>query len=201
MRSLFLVNKGIATDTWTQVDFGLPDIMVVLIQTGHGKVVTNIYNDTEQQWALHQKIQTIWNRECTSGASAWSEQIIWLGNFNLHHPIWDKERDAHLFMRGNLKKLQVPIDKVAEFDMQIALPKNTPTLQVLSMGNYTRPDNVFISNPLINYIMRCWTSPGEQLERTDHIPIVIELEITTDTHMETPWPHFKMADWKKSKRH
>jgi len=71
MRSLLLVNKGIATDTWTQVDFGLPDIMVVLIQTGHGKVlVTNIYNDTEQQQALHQKIQTIWNRECTSGASA-----------------------------------------------------------------------------------------------------------------------------------
>jgi len=58
-------------------------------------------------------------------------------------------------MRGNLKKLQVPIDTVAEFDMQMALPKNTPTLQVLSMGNYTRPDNVFISNPLINYIVRC----------------------------------------------
>src|SRR5882724_1316188 len=46
MRSLLLVNKCIATDTWTQVDFRLLDIMVVLIQMGHGKVlVINIYND------------------------------------------------------------------------------------------------------------------------------------------------------------
>ena len=37
-------------------------------------------------------------------------------------------------------------------------PKQT-TLQVLSMGNYTRPDNVFVSTPLINYVVRCYTSP------------------------------------------
>jgi len=52
------------------------------------------------------------------------------------------ERNMHLFTRGNLEKLQVLIDAVAEFDMQTALPKNTPTLQVPSMGNYMRPDNV-----------------------------------------------------------
>src|SRR5882724_12786560 len=49
MRLLLLVSKHIATDTWTQIDFGLPDLMAILIQMGHGKVlIINIYNDTEQ---------------------------------------------------------------------------------------------------------------------------------------------------------
>jgi len=73
----------------------------------------------------------------------------------------------HLFTRGNLEKSQVLIDAAAEFDMQMALPKNTPTLQALSMGNYMRLDKVFISTPLINHVMRCCTSPEEQPARTD----------------------------------
>ena len=53
-RSILLANKHIATDTWTQVDFGSPDIMMVLIQMGHSKVlVIGIYNDMEEQQALH----------------------------------------------------------------------------------------------------------------------------------------------------
>jgi len=104
------------------------------------------------------------------------QQIIWLGKFNLHHSIWDEERNAHLFTRVNLVKSQVLIDAAAEFDIQMALPKNMPTLQALSMGNYMKPDNMFISTPLINHIVKCFTAPGERPARTDHISIVMELE-------------------------
>ena len=161
--------------------------MAMLIQTGHGKVlIINIYNDTEQQQALHQSIQMIWNRVCTSGSATQMQQIIRLGKFNLQHPIWDKERNAHLFTRVNLVKSQVLIDAAAEFDIQMALPKNMPTLQALSMGNYMKPDNMFISTPLINHVMKCYTAPNERPARSDHIPIVTELQITTVACKETP---------------
>jgi len=80
-----------------------------------------------------------------------------------------KEINTHLFMRVNLEKSQVLIGAASEFDIQMALPKNMPTLQALSMGNYMRPDNVFISTPLINHIMKCCTAPGERPARSDHI--------------------------------
>jgi len=103
-------------------------------------------------------------------------------------------------MRANLEKFQVLIDAAAEFDIQMALPKNMPTLQALSTGNYTRLDNVFISTPLINHVMECCTAARERLARTNHIPIVTELDITTDAQKETSQPNFKVADWKKVKK-
>ena len=56
-------------------------------------------------------------------------------------------------MRVNLEKSQVLIYAVAKFDMQMALPKDTPMLQALLTGNYTRPDNMFISTLLTSHII------------------------------------------------
>jgi len=72
-----------------------------------------------------------------------TEHMVLLGNFNLHHPLWDEEHNMHLFTRSNLDNSQALIDILAEYDLQMALPKGIPTLQVLSTGNFTRPDNVF----------------------------------------------------------
>lgn len=41
-----------------------------------------------------------------------NEQFIWLGDFNRHHPIWDEERNAHLFTRGALDAAQPLLDLI-----------------------------------------------------------------------------------------
>jgi len=105
------------------------------------------------------------------------EQVIWIGDFNLHHPLWDKEHNSHLFTRGNLEKSQVLI---AELDFQKALPNDIPTLQALATGNHTRPDNVFISSQIMGHITRCTMLPDERPARSDHIPVVTEVEISLE---------------------
>jgi len=109
-----------------------------------------------------------------------AEQEIWVSDFNLHHPLWDEECNGHLFTRGNLEKSQVLIDMIAEFDFQLALPKDIPTLQALATGNHTRPDNVFISSQIMGHITRCTMLPDERPARSDHIPVVTEVEISLE---------------------
>src|SRR5882724_12508609 len=84
---------------------------------------------------------------------------IWLGDFNLHHPMWDEGRNRHLFTRENLDRSQPLINAITEFDLQMALPKDVPTLCALVTGNYMRPDNVFISSSLMGATVYCKTLP------------------------------------------
>jgi len=79
--------------------------------------------------------------------------MIWSGYFNLHHPMWDQGRNSHLFTRENLDKSQLLIDTITEFNLQMVLPKDVPMLHMLTSGNYTRPDNMFISSSLTDTIV------------------------------------------------
>src|SRR5882724_997665 len=127
--------------------------------------------------------------------------MVLLGDFNLHHPLWDEECNTHLFTRSNLDNSQALIDILAEYDLQMALPKRIPTLQALSMGNFMRPDNVFISSAIMGHLVRCSTLPDERPARTDHIPIIMELDLEVNEQAEPPRPNFRLADWKQSGRH
>ena len=60
----------------------------------------------------------------------------------------DEQCNGNLFTRSNLEKSQVLIDTLAEFDLQMTLPKDIPMLQALSTGNHTRPGNIYISSPI-----------------------------------------------------
>jgi len=108
------------------------------------------------------------------------EHMVLLGDFNLHYPLWDEECNVHLFMRRNMEKSQALIDVLAEFDLQMELPKDTPTLQALSTGNFMRPDKIFVSSSIAGSLIQCGTLPGKRPERSDHIPIVMELDLEVD---------------------
>jgi len=56
-------------------------------------------------------------------------------------------------MRIYLEKSQVLIDALAEFDLQMALPKDIPTLQAFSTDNHMRMDNVFISSQIMGRVI------------------------------------------------
>jgi len=99
-------------------------------------------------------------------------------------------------MRSNLEKSQVLIDTLSEFDLQMALPKDIPTLQALLTNNHTRTDNVFISSLIAGRVIRCIMLPDESPVRSDHIPVVTEVNLSLEEWVDLPCPNFRLADWK-----
>ena len=123
--------------------------------------------------------------------------VIWLGDFNSHHPMWDQNRNTHLFTRSNLDKAQTIIDMMARYNLQMILPKNILTLCTMVSRNYTQPDNVLASSSLHKHILECKTTLEEWPTKIDHIPIIMTLNMSPGRQEETPRPNFKAADWPK----
>src|SRR5882724_9700853 len=146
-----------------------------------------MYNEGTQQQGIKWSIIAMRWRECTGCIDHDSLHVghtIWLGDFNLHHPMWDKGRNRHLFTRENLDRSQPLIDTIAEFDLQMALPKDVMMLCVLVSGNYTRPDNIFISSSLMDTTIYCKTLPKDCPARSDHTPVIMHLDVGFVTQTE-----------------
>jgi hypothetical protein len=84
-----------------------------------------------------------------------------------------------------------------DWDMEMALPKDIPTLEVSSSKNLTRPDNVFISRSIRNRVCICKTIPEQQDIHADHFPILTTLDVTTKQAPQRETQNFKKVDWEK----
>ena len=122
------INKHLQSSSWQQNKVNSQDVVSISINTSAGIIaIFNIYNDCDHSRSLH----AIWN---TLAEDAQSSQLIdlnkmvWLGDFNWHHPLWDEECNVHLFTTTNLDAAQILLDLLAEHDMMMTLLKNTPTL-------------------------------------------------------------------------
>jgi len=63
--------------------------------------------------------------------------MLWKGDFNCHHPMWDEARNLHLFTMANLNTAQILIDLLVTYDMQMALEVEIPALEAKATKNYT----------------------------------------------------------------
>src|SRR5882672_6808143 len=102
---------------------------------------------------------------CTVASSCWPH-LLWLGDFNSHHLLWDKPRNSHLFTRASLERAQEIIEVIASYDLQMVLPGGMPTIQALSMGNFTRPNNIFASTRLVSMVVECRAVKGDHPVRS-----------------------------------
>ena len=98
-------------------------------------------------------------------------------------------------LTSNLDSTQQLINVIAEFDLKMALLKDTPMFHTLASFNYTRPNNVFASSPLVNHILCYITILDDHLTRMIHCPIVIILNTSMDVQMDPPQCNFKGANW------
>jgi hypothetical protein len=103
------------------------------------------------------------------------DYMIWSSNFNRHHPLWDKERNHHLFTTRALREVEELLEKVADYNMSMILPKDIPMLEAMSTKNWTRPDNVFYSSNALETIATCNTDLRLRGPGTDHVPIITSL--------------------------
>src|ERR1700754_1247239 len=79
--------------------------------------------------------------------------------------------------------------------MIMALPASIPTLKSFATGNYTRVDNVFCTQELHDSIICCDTIPGWQPIKTDHFPIITEIDVRPDIADARERRNWKMVDW------
>jgi len=180
-RSILLVNVSVLTNTWKALNTNSGDVTAIQLQTNTGTInIFNIYNDINNDDALQALSQTA-QRHHNEEAN---EHMIWLGDFNRHHLYWDEDRNSHLFTPANLEHAQTVLDLTVTHDMEMALPKDIPTLRALNTRNLTRPDNVFISFSLINALIYCNTEPEKQPVNTDHFPIIIKIDTSVMLHEE-----------------
>ncbi|KIK35157.1 hypothetical protein CY34DRAFT_17202 [Suillus luteus UH-Slu-Lm8-n1] len=118
--------------------------------------------------------------------------MLWLGNFNRHHPMWEDIRNRHLF---NYRFSQPLIDLITDYGMLQLLPCGIPTLQANATGNWTRPDNVLGTEGTLDAVITCNTEPAKRGPKTDHLPILLTLELAVARQDDVPRPNWREVDW------
>ena len=171
----------------------------IRIKTAAGPVtLLNVYNDCNHSVAM-EEVSTYLTRTFPDDHIPESEHVIMAGDFNRHHSWWEDEHNAHLTSSEAL--IRPLLDVLYRFDMRITLPANIPTLQALSTGNWTRPDNVWCSNHTTDLFTQCDTNPGLRGPNTDHLPIISTVELLTTHAVPKPTRNFRTTDWKKFSEH
>lgn len=158
-RVVTLVNTKISSDGVQKIPVDSSNVVAVTATTEAGQLdIYNIYLDCTHSQALTPLTETIstWERAALRETP---KHLMLVGNFNRHHPLWDEDWNHHLFTTSNLQAAQKIIDIQERLDRTQALPKGIPTLAASNSGNYTRPDNTFISAVLTQMISTCIALP------------------------------------------
>jgi exonuclease III len=95
-RSVTLINLQLNTDTWTQLDFPSSDVTVVQLKGSWGKLtIFNIYNNGNNNETIS-ALTKFYQSNCgvIGNEDETNARVIWLGDFNRHHPHWDDPSDT-----------------------------------------------------------------------------------------------------------
>ena len=200
-RSITLIRGDLLTESWEQLEFPSGDVTALRIKEKWGTLtIFNIYNDGEHDNTVD--ALTLYHRQHTrdilgTESTQREHHLIWLGDFNRHHPYWDRPEDNRLFTKDTQDAAERLLKTIADLGMDMALAKGTPTHQHNVTKKWSRLDQVFASEHTIEAITICDTLPEERGVNTDHIPIitVIDLELTRMPAQIAR--NFRDVDWEK----
>ena len=196
IRSVIWVNKRLNTKDWTILDIpDTNDITAIQLKGPYGKLtIFNIYNDCTH--ARNERALGNYIRGHTNDiARDENHHMVWAGDFNRHHPLWDDDEDIHLFTRQAMRNAEGLIGLLADYEMQMVLPKGVPTLQHMVTKRYSRPDNVFSTPILQDRITKCEVDPALKPTSTDHFPVITHIQIPQETVATQSSPNFRETDW------
>jgi exonuclease III len=196
-RAVSFINAHISTDNWIQIDFPLGDVTAIQLTGKWGKMtIFNIYNEGNSNETI-QKLTKFHreNQEVISTADMNHTHIIWLGDFNRHHLHWDDPSDTRLFTNRAIKAAEVLIEAVAEVGLEMALPSGIPTQCHNVTKWWSRLDQVFISEHSEELLISCDALTDHRGIKTDHLPILTEVNLETNITKERPLPNFRKMDW------
>jgi hypothetical protein len=196
VRSMIWVNLALSTNNWKILDVpDTNDIVAIELNGSYSRLqIFSIYNAGEHSHSL-----TTLRQYMQGNRNGLQEQqdchVLWGGDFNQHHPMWDKDEDTHLFTAKALEDMGELINLVADQEMCMLLPKGIPTLKHMVTKQFSRPDNVFCTNSLANHVVKCDIMPERQPGKMDHYPIVTILELTQERMTTKPLQNFRETDW------
>ncbi len=161
-RSVILVNTEIDMNAWAQVPFeGMGDMTVIQFSLPQGQfTIFNIYNDCKHSNTL----VMLWHfikRSFPTILTSDVDHMLWCGNFNCHHSMWDKEHHRHLLTASASAAAQPLISLLEDLNMVMLLPKNIPMLQSMVTKNWTQVDNVFATENLAKFVVVCDMEPRQ----------------------------------------
>jgi hypothetical protein len=182
VRSAIWMSSCLLSNAWKIIN--IPDtnnITAVQLSGAYGRLtIFNIYNPSEHNDViakLHSFMVTNRSQICSNP----NDFVMWCRDFNRHHPLWDRDEDERLFTNEATLNAEFLISRLAEWNMDMPLPKGIPTLKHMVSKLYSRPDNVFCTDNLTERVVKCNTRPDKQPPKTDHFPIVTVLDLTTKT--------------------
>ncbi|KNZ74584.1 hypothetical protein J132_06538 [Termitomyces sp. J132] len=185
-RLVILVNRQMDTNGWHQLTIpDSADVTAIQIKGNSGKLsVFNIYNDCKNNNSMDVMRGYLACNQ-TDLTDNDNDYMLWAGDFNRHHPLWDHERNRHLFTSAAEKAAQVIIVLTADYDMTMLLPRGIDTLRARRTGNWTRLDNVFSSGTMEDLVVRCEASHRNQGPCMDHVPIHTIIKLPTQKKAPT----------------
>ena len=127
--------------------------------------------------------------------------VIWVGDFNRHHPAWDSLEDTRLFTKNALDATEVLIRMMAELRLDPALPAGMPTHVHNVTKKWTQLDQVYVSENVLDTLILCETRCNNRGLNTDHVPIITNLDVTMCRTPETRSFNFRNVDWEKFREH
>ena len=136
-RSVILVNAVLDVNKWAQIPVeDTNDISAIQLATPRGHItIFNLYVDCNHSEALSALGRTMCNnRHHILGQP--SNTIIWCGDFNRHHVMWDEERNHQLFMASAMLAANELISYIAEFGLVMTLLKGLLTLWAMNTKNW-----------------------------------------------------------------
>ena len=184
IRGIILVNTNISTDAYTPLPIPHSDITAIYLKGELGYCsIFNIYNDCTNNSTIN-ALHTYFHSNLASILPSPTDHMLWLGDFNRHHPLWEEDKNQRLFNPPHL--IDPLIDIIQIYDMDLALPQGIPTYKSV-VGNWMRPDNVWKSNNPLNLIISCDIKPSMHPPKADHLPIImiLDLSIPHATHFPT----------------
>jgi hypothetical protein len=167
-RSLLLVRLQVSTDTWNQIDFPSGDVMVIQFNGNWGKLTLfNIYNEGNNNETISLLTKFHHKNRTLLGQGEGNAHIIWLSDFNRHHPHWDDPNDTRLFTGEAVKDAEVLIEVVAEVGLDLALLSSIPMHLHNVTKKWSRLDQVFLSDHSENLLIACNTETEHRGINTD----------------------------------
>jgi len=198
-RSVLFIRADMITENWNQLDFPSSDVTVVQLTGQWGKItIFNIDNDGESDETV--KLLTTFHRRNQAAleqAEVGEAHIIWLGNFNRHHPYWDNPEDSRLFTNEAMEAVEKLIEAIADAGLDLALPTRIPTHEHSVTKRWSRLNQVFLSEHSNVLLTTCNTQPEARGINTDHLPILTELSLEVAVRVPGTVLNFREVNWEK----
>ena len=194
--SVIWVSRKLDTNNWAALNIpGTNNITGIQLKSPFGTIsIFNIYNDcthSRNEATLPKYIQDNPNIILATD----NHHTLWAGDFNRHHPLWDRDEDVHLFTQQANRFAEGLIGLIATYELVMALLKGVPTLKHMVTGRYSRPDNMFSMAGISGLITRCEVVPSLYPTSTDHFPIVTNIQLPQERVDHPPSFNFREVDW------